>query len=578
VEEAISPRRYTLWVVAVTGGAAAAVVGMFFWMAWHAHEIVIADTYNLSSNLALSVEQFTARTIETVDLRLKNLGDVAAAKPPSGVRDTAALLNDELRRAPQMSGLAIIGADGEVRVRAPATAAAAANVADEAYFRRARDGDGVQVALAGRDPARGETEQIVLSRRITRADGRFAGVLTATLSRDYLQLFFSVLRLGEHGVIALANNEGTVLTRRPALESEAPRTVFPELFTEWLPLASSAVVPLRDERDGELRIVGYQRVEKLPLVALVALSKDDALANWRHTTLVQAEVCVGIVVAFAFLAVLFYRTFLARILAHHQLRETVRELEEARLAAEELSRVKSQFLANMSHELRTPLNAIIGFSEVIRDARMGPVDARYRDYARDIHNSGDHLLRLINDVLDLAKVEAGRLELHEEPLDLPKLFLDCSRFIADRIAAGRLNFTSTLPAEPPQIVGDELRLKQILLNLLSNAIKFTPPGGRIRLSASVITDGVAIAVADTGIGMEPHEIAIALEPFRQVDGAFARRFEGTGLGLPLAQRLADLHGGRLAITSTKGSGTVATLYLPTRRVLAPDNENTAAAE
>ncbi|HEV2548255.1 MAG TPA: ATP-binding protein, partial [Stellaceae bacterium] len=488
------------------------------------------------------------------------------------------LLNDELHRAPQLSGIAIIGTDGEVRVSAPATAAAPANVLDEAYFQRARDSDGVQVALAERDPSGGEAKQIVLSRRISRADGRFAGVLTATLSRDYLQLFFSVLRLGEHGVIAIANNEGTILTRRPALESEAPRTAFAELFADWLPLASSAVVPLRDERDGELRIIGYQRVEKLPLVALVALSKDDALADWRHTTFFQADVCAGIVLVLTFLAVLFYRAFLARILAHHQLRQTVRELEEARIAAEELSRVKSQFLANMSHELRTPLNAIIGFSEVIRDARMGPVDTRYRDYAGDIHNSGDHLLRLINDVLDLAKVEAGRLELHEEPLDLRRLFLDCSRFIADRLANGRLEFTSTLPDGPPQILGDELRLKQILLNLLSNAIKFTPPGGRIKLSAAVIAEGLAIAVADTGIGMEPDEIAIALEPFRQVDGAAARRFEGTGLGLPLAQRLAELHGGRLAITSSKGSGTVATLYLPGRRVLAPDNETTAAAE
>jgi signal transduction histidine kinase len=230
----------------------------------------------------------------------------------------------------------------------------------------------------------------------------------------------------------------------------------------------------------------------------------------------------------------------------------------------------------MSHELRTPLNAIIGFSEVIRDARMGPVDARYRDYARDIHNSGDHLLRLINDVLDLAKVEAGRLEIHDEPLDLRKLFIDCARLMTDRITDGRLEFTSRLPTQPPQVIGDELRLKQILLNLLSNAVKFTPPGGRIGLSAEVIADGMAIAVSDTGIGMEPHEIEIALEPFRQIDGAFARRFEGTGLGLPLALRLAELHGGRLALTSTKGAGTVAILYLPRRRILAPAAEDAAA--
>ena len=562
----------------MTFGAAAAIVGMFFWMAWHARAIVVADTYNLSSNLALSVEQFMARTIETVDLRLRNLGDGIAAKPASASRDIAALLTEELRRSPQLSGLTIIGADGEVRFRVPAAAATGpTNVVDQNYFQRARNGDSVQVTLAERDPSRGEPKQIVLSRRINRPDGRFAGVATATLSRDYIQLFFSVLTLGEHGIIALANSDGTVLTRRPALDGDAPRNTFPELFTDWLPLASSAVVPLRDEHDGTWRIVGYQRVEKLPLVALVALSTDDALADWRHTTLVQATVCAGIMLALGLLALLFYRAFHARILAHHRLRETVRELEEARIAAEELSRVKSQFLANMSHELRTPLNAILGFSEVIRDARMGPVNARYRDYARDIHNSGDHLLKLINDVLDLAKVEAGRLELHDEPLDLRKLLADCTRLIADRLADGRLEFSSRLPAHPPQIIGDELRLKQILLNLLSNAIKFTPPGGRIGLSAEVIAEGMAIAVSDTGIGMEPYEIEIALEPFRQLDGAFARRFEGTGLGLPLALRLADLHGGRLAITSTKGAGTVAILYLPTSRVLSPAIEDATAA-
>jgi signal transduction histidine kinase len=550
---------------------------MFFWMAWHAREIVVTDTYNLSSNLALSVEQFTARTIETVDLRLRNLGEGIAARPAGTGRDIAALLADELRRSPQLSGLTIIGPDGEVRARAPASATGPSRVAEQRYFQRARDGDGAQVTLAERDPSRGEAKQIVLSRRINRPDGRFAGVATATLSRDYLQVFFSVLTLGEHGVIALANSDGTVLIRRPALDDDAPGSTFPELFAEWLPLASSAVVPLRDERDGTWRIVGYQRVEKLPIVALVALSEDDALADWRHTTLVQASVCAGIMLALASLALLFYRAFHARILAHHQLRETVRELEEARIAAEELSRVKSQFLANMSHELRTPLNAIIGFSEVIRDARMGPVDARYRDYARDIHNSGDHLLRLINDVLDLAKVEAGRLEIHDEPLDLRKLFTDCARLMADRITDGRLEFTSRLPSQPPQVIGDELRLKQILLNLLSNAVKFTAPGGRIGLSAEVIADGMAIAVSDTGIGMEPYEIEIALEPFRQLDGAFARRFEGTGLGLPLALRLAELHGGRLALTSTKGAGTVAVLYLPRRRILTPAAVDAAAA-
>jgi signal transduction histidine kinase len=225
-------------------------------------------------------------------------------------------------------------------------------------------------------------------------------------------------------------------------------------------------------------------------------------------------------------------------------------------------------MANMSHELRTPLNAIIGFSEVIRDALVGPVAARYKDYARDIHSSGRHLLGLINDVLDLSKVELGRLELHEEPLELGKIVHDCQRLMADRARAGNLELDIDLPADLPLLLGDELRLRQIVLNLLSNAIKFTPAGGRITLSGGISpAGGIALAVTDTGIGMKPEEIPIALEPFRQIDSALNRRYGGTGLGLPLARTLAELHEGMLDISSALGEGTTVTVTLPAARVI-----------
>jgi signal transduction histidine kinase len=243
-------------------------------------------------------------------------------------------------------------------------------------------------------------------------------------------------------------------------------------------------------------------------------------------------------------------------------------LERARLVAEESNRVKSQFMAHMSHELRTPLNAIIGFSEMIRDALIGPLSNRYRDYARDIHSSGAHLLRLINDVLDLSKVEAGRVDLQDEVVDLAKLTEDCRRLVADGVRAGNLDLAIELAPHLPTIRGDELRLKQVLLNLLSNAVKFTPAGGRIALTVTTTAaGGVALSVADTGIGMAPEEIPVALEPFRQLDSAFNRRFEGTGLGLPLARRLAELHGATLSLSSAKGRGTIATLTLPASRVI-----------
>jgi two-component system cell cycle sensor histidine kinase PleC len=225
-------------------------------------------------------------------------------------------------------------------------------------------------------------------------------------------------------------------------------------------------------------------------------------------------------------------------------------------------------MANMSHELRTPLNAIIGFSEVIRDALVGPVTPRYRDYARDIHASGKHLLGLINDVLDLSKIELGRLELHEEPVDLAKVVHDCHRLVADRVSSGGLEFILEVPSDLPAVLGDELRLKQVVLNLLSNAVKFTPAGGRIVLAISAPPEGtVVFAVADTGIGMKPEEIPIALEPFRQIDSALNRRYEGTGLGLPLARTLVELHGGFLNVISVAGSGTTVTFTIPADRVL-----------
>lgn len=244
------------------------------------------------------------------------------------------------------------------------------------------------------------------------------------------------------------------------------------------------------------------------------------------------------------------------------------EKEEQQRATELAYRTKSQFLANMSHELRTPLNAILGFSELIRDAAAGPVDTRYRTYAKDIHNAGQHLLSLINDILDLSKVEVGRMALREGTVDLDDVVQKCCRLVHERAREDKLTLEQDIPADIPCVVADEVRLKQILINLLSNAIKFTPPGGRVRVFAARSPDGgLNLSVSDTGIGMSAEEIGTALTPFHQVDRGFGRGYDGTGLGLPLAKTLTELHGARFEIESVPGAGTLVTIAIPPERVL-----------
>ena len=250
-----------------------------------------------------------------------------------------------------------------------------------------------------------------------------------------------------------------------------------------------------------------------------------------------------------------------------ELQATTASLSLALEAAAASSQAKSQFLATMSHELRTPLNAIIGFSEILKLEALGSLGSpRYSQYACDIHDSGRHLLSLINDVLDFSKAEAGRLDLREEPLDLREVVTDCLRLVAPGAREAEITVTAELPAAAPIVQGDARRLKQIALNLLSNAMKFTPAGGAVQVSLSFGDDGVALVVADTGIGMTPQQIPIALEPFGQVDSSLSRRHEGTGLGLPLCRRFAEAHGGSLSIESALGEGTAVTVRLPAGRL------------
>ena len=243
------------------------------------------------------------------------------------------------------------------------------------------------------------------------------------------------------------------------------------------------------------------------------------------------------------------------------------ELYEAKAAAEAASAAKSAFLAVMSHELRTPLNAIIGFAEIIENRMFGANDPRYFEYAADIRNSGTHLLHLINDILDLSKISAGRLDLVEVPVAMEPLVVATNKLFAANATKAELELAADVPDPALRVRADSLRLQQVLMNLVSNAIKFTPPGGRVRVFARRDADGVRIGVSDTGAGMTTAEAEAAMEPFVQLDSRLSRRHEGTGLGLSISKELVALHGGTLAIESEKGKGTTVTATLPLSRAV-----------
>jgi signal transduction histidine kinase len=302
-----------------------------------------------------------------------------------------------------------------------------------------------------------------------------------------------------------------------------------------------------------------RRFPRLPIVVLSGLADEalsiEALQNGAQDYLVKGQ-GEGSLVARA------VRYAVERKRIEHQL---IEEKERAELA----SRAKSQFLATMSHELRTPLNAIIGFSELL-GSDLAVAERNRVEYAKDIRDSGSHLLRIINDILDLSKIEAGKLALDLEPVAMKEVVESCRRIVAERAAEAQLELAVDCPADLPLVRGDLCKLKQIVLNLVSNSVKFTPAGGRIVIRAAAAGPAIAVTVEDSGIGIAEEDIPTALAPFGQVDSSLARKYAGTGLGLSLTKSLVELHGGTFELSSRPAQGTTIRFTLPVVEVAAAE--------
>ena len=257
------------------------------------------------------------------------------------------------------------------------------------------------------------------------------------------------------------------------------------------------------------------------------------------------------------------RTFATQSALAIQNARLFREIEEKSRQLEVASQHKSEFLANMSHELRTPLNAIIGFSEVLGERMFGELNEKQDEYLKDIHASGQHLLSLINDILDLSKIEAGRMELELTDFDLPMTIENALTLVRERAARRNIALNTAVDERVGQVHADERKIRQVLLNLLSNAIKFTPEGGRIEVQAKPVNGSIEVAVSDTGVGIAPEDQEAVFEEFRQV-GTAEKKVEGTGLGLALSRKFIELHGGRIWVKSRVGQGSTFTFTVPVR--------------
>jgi signal transduction histidine kinase len=404
-----------------------------------------------------------------------------------------------------------------------------------------------------------------------RLDGSLRGAVTGTIAVDYFQDFYSRLRIARDPRIALFHRGGSLLARVPALsdaEMDKADIAGHDILSTHLPAAEQGAFEAASRVDRALRIGAYAAVRGTPLVVAITEDRDLVYAGWER-------------LAWNVLACMTVVSLLLGLLAFIALRQsrTRAQLNAALQHSAEVKRRQAQnrmdFLAHMSHELRTPLNAIIGFAEILSTEMLGPIgNPKYKDCVNDIHDSGRHLLRVINDVLDVAKLDAGKMKLNAHEFDACAVAREVSRMLIGLARKAELALVTETPEDIIILHADERLVRQMLINLIGNAIKFTPAGGEVCVRVEALGPrGVRFTVADTGVGIAPEDLPRVVAPYELAERNAMRSDSDTGLGLPLTKAFAELHRAVFAIDSTPGVGTRVTItFGPERARAAPAAE------
>ena len=570
--------RPTTFLVATSIFMGTAITLIAVMLLIHLYDEATAQTRQTLSSLDIVLAEQTERSLDEVDITLKDTLALLLKQhgQPSaqtihqlyGGRTVKQLLRAEYGGMPQLASIALFDAHGRIVNSSDDNAPTNLDISFRKYFQRARDNPTPPRFLS--EPVKFQTTGfpvILMVRRLEAPDGSFAGLISGAIPLDYFTNLYRDIYLGPGTAVSLFQRNGLMLARYPVLPAIGSNVASLVSFPEVLAHDLAGVVHSDGRLLGSPLYVATHALNDLPLAVNVSMTDQRAYAEWRSELIGIAIALTVILGMIALLTILALRHFASYVnLAEARLETT--QATEARARAEATTQAKSRFLANMSHELRTPLNAIIGFSEIIETAMLGPLQQRYREYARDIRTAGAHLLEIVNDILDLSKAEANALKVGRVPLDVAAIVADVERIVRAQAERAKVNFDTRLDPDLPLVIGDETRFRQILINLISNALKFTPAGGSVTVSARKAAQHMVIEVKDTGIGMAEEDIPAALRPFEQLDNSIARKYDGAGLGLPLTKHLVEVLGGRFSITSAVNKGTTVALEFECQRRVA----------